>query len=340
MSFAFNASSEEQDASDHWGGAAYIMQVGGATSQGPEPLEDFPIRPSIPWSVADNTTLPGFSATCWYTAKAILEQRAASPFPDAWAVPLGLIASSWGGTPIRAWASPAVWGSCEGLYPYPPSLPVGPSPSAPSTLHNAMLAPLAVGPMRVSSVVWFQGETDTPEFWYNSNGSYPYYSCMLAGFIADVRAALGSPSAAWVTVQLAPFLGGSELPLFRDMQCRVTRAMPNATCAVIDDDGDPASHPHASPLALDWADTPLSLPCSSRPSAPSTAATSSSSAGVLPPPFSRLFTAPPSSSLGVRTTRRRRLDFPTRPAPGSLPTSALRRGCLGALSTSAGCRHT
>ena len=64
---------------------------------------------------------------------------------------------------------------------------------------------------------------------------------MLAGLIGDLRSELDSPSAAWVTVQLAPFLGGTELPLFRDMQCRVTRAQPNATCAVIDDDGDPLS---------------------------------------------------------------------------------------------------
>ena len=242
VSFAFNASAEEQ-ASAQWAGAAYIMQVGGATSDGTAPLEDLPIRPSIPWSIASNTSLPGFSATCWYTAKEVLTLRAAtSPFPDAWAVPLGLVASSWGGTPIRAWATPAVWDACAALYPYPPGEgQTGPSPSTPSTLYNAMLAPLAVGPMRVAGVVWFQGETDTPEVWYNNDWSYPYYSCMLRGLMGGLRAALDSAAATWVTVQLAPFLGGAELPFFRDMQCRVTRAQPLAACAVIDDDGDPLS---------------------------------------------------------------------------------------------------
>jgi hypothetical protein len=242
VSFAFNASAEEQ-AAMQGGGAVYITQVEGATADGSEPLDDFPVRANIPWSVATNTTLPQFSATCWYTAKSILQQRAAAntPFPDAWAVPLGLIATSWGGTPIRAWTRPPVWGACESLYPYPPTVPPGLSPSAPSTLYNAMVAPLTVGPMRVAGIVWFQGETDTPEIYYNGDGRYPYYSCMLAGLIGDLRGALGSPAAAWVTVQLAPFLGGTELPLFRDMQCRITRAQPNATCAVIDDDGDPLS---------------------------------------------------------------------------------------------------
>lgn len=56
------------------------------------PLRDFPEKPS--WKVADPKTVPDFSAACFYMAR---ELRKASK------VPIGAIASSWGGSRISPW---------------------------------------------------------------------------------------------------------------------------------------------------------------------------------------------------------------------------------------------
>lgn len=83
------------------------------------------------------------------------------------------------------------------------------------------------------------GENDVNE--YALDPTLAFYSCQLAGLATDLRARMGTPGAHWTTVQLAPYDGGSDLPYFRDMQCAVTAGLPNASCAVIVDDGDPLS---------------------------------------------------------------------------------------------------
>lgn len=100
-----------------------------------------------------------------------------------------------------------------------------------------MIAPFFTGPMAIAAAVWFQGENDAdvPEV---ASG---YYACQLSHLIADWRAGFASPHAHFTTVQLAPYLTSSPLAAFRDMQCATTWAAPNASCAVIVDDGDPLS---------------------------------------------------------------------------------------------------
>ena len=73
---------------------------------------------ALAWTRSTNfsATAAGFSATAWYTGKAL---RAAVPALAG--VPVGLIRSSWGGTPIQAWSSPDAVAKC----PHP--TPVGDS---------------------------------------------------------------------------------------------------------------------------------------------------------------------------------------------------------------------
>lgn len=69
-----------------------------------------------------------------------------------------------------------------------------------------------------------------------------YYPCELTALAGALRAAFASPDAHWVTIQLAPYSGGAPLAPFRAMQCDTTwGSIPNASCAVIVDDGDPLS---------------------------------------------------------------------------------------------------
>jgi sialate O-acetylesterase len=69
--------------------------------------------------------------------------------------PIGLIESDYGGTPIEAWSSPAALAQCPRT---PLATGATPSPTADSTLWNAMVHPLLR--TSIKGVVWYQGESD------------------------------------------------------------------------------------------------------------------------------------------------------------------------------------
>ena len=117
----------------------------------------------IPWSRASPANVAGMSGIAYFTA---LEMIKANP-----TVPIGAIASSWGGTAMEPWMPPHAFAECRdapgsssdheatvGVLPYDPGLyspgkhpevelAAGP-PSIKSTLWNSMIAPLL--PLRLS----------------------------------------------------------------------------------------------------------------------------------------------------------------------------------------------
>ena len=72
-----------------------LTQVTASALSTDVPLDDLPLV-SVPWLGASNTSLPSFSATCWYSGKALYDSR-----PPGTSIPLGLIETCWGGTPIK-----------------------------------------------------------------------------------------------------------------------------------------------------------------------------------------------------------------------------------------------
>ena len=99
------------------------------------PLEPM-FCPQIPeprWRLASGTSVRGFSATAWYTGKALKQSLLAN-------VPIGLVRSSWGGTTIQSWSSPDAIGQCPGVT------------ETGSKLFNGMIAPFAG--LRFKAVVW------------------------------------------------------------------------------------------------------------------------------------------------------------------------------------------
>lgn len=123
---------------------------------------------STPWSRADTTNVAGMSAIAYFTALEMVRKH-----PD---VPIGAIASSWGGTAMEPWMPPAAF-SCgdapgkvstltttytarnadPGLYSagrHPMvELEAGP-PGLRSTLWNSMIAPLLT--LKLSGWFWYQ----------------------------------------------------------------------------------------------------------------------------------------------------------------------------------------
>ncbi|KAK0044692.1 sialate O-acetylesterase [Biomphalaria pfeifferi] len=184
-----------------------VMTVG--LTESSTPLYDL-AKISEPWSRANNSTVGHFSAVCWLFGKNIYKSRH---------IPIGLVASSWGGTPIKAWSSPLALGHC-GLHheeetEQPQSYTeyvnkVGPEdrhrlqgPGNSSVLWNSMIHPL-LG-MTIYGAIWYQGESDS------GGVARDKYNCTFPTMIKDWRsnwnrASNGQTSATFPFgfVQLAP----------------------------------------------------------------------------------------------------------------------------------------
>ena len=72
VGFAFNAS-EELQAANTYSATIKVFQVAGTVMSNDEPLDNVAI--SVPWSPASSSSLPGFSATCWFSAKSVVDGR-------------------------------------------------------------------------------------------------------------------------------------------------------------------------------------------------------------------------------------------------------------------------
>jgi sialate O-acetylesterase len=107
-----------------------------------------------------------FSAVCWLYGKNIHK---------ALGVPIGLVATDWGGTPVEAWSSPEALAKCgvttnsekkqqsgsfsRYLDKLPPAVKIRlTGPQNNSVLWNAMVNPL-LG-MTIYGAIWYQGEAD------------------------------------------------------------------------------------------------------------------------------------------------------------------------------------
>ena len=80
-----------------------------------------------------------FSAVCWFFGRQISD--ALSP---THAVPVGLIANTWGGTQIAQWMPSPAFARCNQ------------SISSNGGLYNAMIHPYVVGPMSIAGFTWYQ----------------------------------------------------------------------------------------------------------------------------------------------------------------------------------------
>ncbi|CAG5123856.1 unnamed protein product, partial [Candidula unifasciata] len=149
------------------------------------------------WTTPSNVSLGGpiwtyFSAVCWLYGKAIHR---------ALGYPIGLVATSYGGTPVEAWSSHQSLARCgvdkerhytedeisfsnkplehsfENHHKLPQDRLGGPSNN--SVLWNAMVYPL-LG-MTIKGAIWYQGESDA------SGTRLVHYNCTFPSMIRDWR---------------------------------------------------------------------------------------------------------------------------------------------------------
>lgn len=172
------------------------------------------------WSVCTPQTMKHFSAIGYFFAKHIFENIQ---------VPVGIINTSWGGTPAEAWMPEESIKSDAVLYKDALGLkdvPWGPVKTA--VIYNAMVAPL-VG-LKIKGFLWYQGESNV------SNAAN--YDKLLTTLITSWRKAWGE-ELPFYFVQIAPYKYGSaeEGVILRNAQ-RMAENTPNTAMVTISDIGN------------------------------------------------------------------------------------------------------
>ncbi len=224
----------------------------------PVPLSDIDAR----WTTTTPETAAGFSAVGYFFAREIAAREH---------VTVGMVDSTWGGTPADSWVSiggfadPALapafaararferdhadpdaqraaearedaLAKAQGHAPAPHDWHPPEEAYRPAALYNGMVAPLTS--YQIRGVIWYQGET-------NSNvARAPFYADLFKGLIGDWRRNFAQGDFPFLFAQISSFDSPQEQwGLVRDAQRRAL-TLTNTAMAVTTDVGDPANvHP-------------------------------------------------------------------------------------------------
>ena len=206
------------------------------------------------WTVCTPETARSFSAVAYFFGQEIADREK---------VPIGLIDSTWGGTPADPWVSMDTLGTDENLLPafaarakFIANLadrdrmiaaekaeddaaraagkplanhPWKPLPASyePASLYNGMIAPLT--PLAIKGFLWYQGETNS------SPDRVPYYSALMTALIRDWRQHFAQGNLPFLFVQISSFTSPDERwGSLRDQQRRVLATAGTAMAVSLD----------------------------------------------------------------------------------------------------------
>jgi sialate O-acetylesterase len=215
------------------------------------------------WVVCSPQTVAEFSAVLYYFGREMHRDLK---------VPMGLIHTSWGGSPIASWISgPSLvsntrlepflsfWANvirqypqnasryeqtlktweAAGSQPPRPAPPMGPGhPHEPTTLFNAMVAPIVK--YTIKGALWYQGETEA------GRAQGHIYGEAMTTLVQDWRRAFGQGDFPFYWVQLANYGSATKNGHWmrvQEGQVKAT-ALRNTGVVVINDIGNPTNiHP-------------------------------------------------------------------------------------------------
>lgn len=214
------------------------------------PLNDIPDT----WTLCTPETAAKFSAVAYFFGREVAGKEN---------VPIGLIDSTWGGTPADSWVS------METLGTHPDLLPVfaaranfadeqadlkaqiaaekveddatraagKPLPLhawhpdetswTPAGLYNGMIAPFS--PMSIRGFLWYQGETNS------AHDRAPYYHALFSSLIRDWRMQFAQGNLPFLFVQISSFDSpGEDWGRIRDAQRRTLQLSNTAMAVTLD----------------------------------------------------------------------------------------------------------
>jgi sialate O-acetylesterase len=178
------------------------------------------------WTACTSESMRNFSVLAYLYARKLHEVLG---------VPVGVINSSWGGTPAEAWMPEAIIQKDDYLRDAASQQkPVPWGPVEPGRIYNSMISPLV--PFRIAGVLWYQGEA-------NTINAYAYKE-ILSALIKSWRTGWGYEFPFYYA-QIAPYAYGKpyEGVEVREAQRKVL-TVPNTGMVVLSDIGDTANiHP-------------------------------------------------------------------------------------------------
>lgn len=172
------------------------------------------------WIASTPETMKYFSAVAYFFGKKLHEELN---------VPIGVINSSWGGTPAEVWMPAEVFEGNEELTKAAEMLPdVEWGPRRPGALYNAMIAPLTS--FKLAGILWYQGESNTA----NADHYEQIFSTLIDSWRQKWNAELP-----FYYAQIAPYNYGDNFDgvKVRDAQRRVLK-MPKTGMVITSDIGD------------------------------------------------------------------------------------------------------
>jgi sialate O-acetylesterase len=168
------------------------------------------------WKICDTTSVVEFSAVAYFFARDLQAKLN---------VPIGIIHSSWGGTPAEKWISKEAMMAndtlVQGLMKADEK-----RKSAYNGLYNAMIAPLI--PYAIKGAIWYQGESNRTEA--------QLYQTLFPAMIKDWRSRWNLGDFPFLFVQVAPFK--DMPPEIRESQLISYQRVPNTSMVVTTDCGD------------------------------------------------------------------------------------------------------
>lgn len=161
------------------------------------------------WVVCTPETMTDFSAVAYFFGRELHQTLG---------VPVGLINSSWGGTPAEVWTVPALIDADPRLAEVAAKMePVPWGPTRKGLLFNAMIAPMT--PFRLAGVIWYQGEGNV--------GKGETYDELMEALIHGWRLQWAQPDLPFYYAQIAPWNGygadGDAAAGLMDAQVRALR---------------------------------------------------------------------------------------------------------------------
>ncbi len=190
----------------------HFFHVARTTSEYPQ--EDCPAQ----WKACDSNELKSFSAAGYFFAKKLNAQLN---------VPIGMIESSWGGTPAEVWTPAELVNNDSVLKKWAGGQkPSYGWPYIPGYCYNGMIAPLTNFP--IAGAIWYQGEGNT--------GTAPGYGQLFTTMISSWRKAWNK-ELPFYYVQIAPYTYGKTNingALLREQQAN-SMSLPGTGMIVISD---------------------------------------------------------------------------------------------------------
>lgn len=178
------------------------------------------------WVECSPETMPDFSAIAYFFGKKLNKELG---------VPVGLINSSWGGTPAEAWTPAEVYEQDSFLSEAASKQkPVPWGPVETGSIYNAMIS--AMVPFKIAGVIWYQGEANTVN-------AYAYKE-ILSAMIKSWRTKWGYDFPFYFA-QIAPYRYGNNFDgvEIRNQQ-RKALEVPNTGMIILSDVGDTTNiHP-------------------------------------------------------------------------------------------------